>query len=609
MPTESHALVPRSLVDRSALFVLESMLRARDVRSRRVALRKVDPLVRSGVDRRITSLLEDLGFEFPNAGESHRLCLAILTLVGIEPTDPSDEAGVTEQVASLAKPSGAPFWGRSLAVFASLVAAGLVAAGFVLTRPKPYEELSGSSIESARAFVDGGRPIHREAIDESLPPALTSLVVAVDAMNQSGSSPDAEFRRVGEAIRAPELVRALRPRPASALERLVTAYVGFVRGQVQAEALERAIRGFDEACVEAGLGYRVDAFPVRTGVVALVVHSIESVVRLRVGNESRRILLVERLDQLNVRVPLLGFSSGTEGIVALGETETFTVSVVLPLLEDPPRLTLMSPSVSLGRYPWMTPTHESASSLVARSLVSSGCRTGVDALVRALAARRSLFERWSVELAQHGISVEIPTRYRLDVDALEERAGSRLTNLRDLVRVQDELASAPASRAFRCVRDAIATELATQIVLADAMPAPPADEPRAPSIVATLDPGQTQSPEVFRADPGLAEVRASLVALARGPSPGLFLVGLLRCYTHGGSCTRAREVATVITIAELARERHVPSFVEPDRTGATAVAAMFRDLAPSSDAELRAAATTTYRRLFGREPPSLDEPR
>jgi len=493
--------------------------------------------------------------------------------------------------------------GASSFRIATVVVLAIAAAicSYFATRPKPYAALGDTTVESRDAFRRGGRPVHDEVIDEALGRELAALSVAASHHIERGTPYDAELTRIAAAVRERSLVRALGPYPADSLHRLVAAYAKLVRGEGDAERLAAAIAHFNRTFAERGLGYRVTAFPIGMSVIALAVDSVERVSIHGSGASRRVVLAVERLDRLNLDIPYLGYIGPDDAIVIpIDAADRFVTTVLLPLLEPTPRLTLMDPRVDTRRHPWIVETHASAARVVRRAITEARCERGIDEVVRLLASRRDLFAQWAALLAQNGGTIRLPESYRFDFTSLHESARERLPRFHELERLDDALGDEEAARPFACVRDAVVDSLALSFLADDRRPVPP-DELRAPPLIALIDPAQTMSADAFRGDPSVAAIRRKLAILHSAPILGFPLTSMLRCYTHGGSCDRASEVATAFIFMELARELRLASFVEPERAGASTVGAVYRDLAGVPSPAIRSAAGAVFRRVFGRD--------
>lgn len=603
---------PLSRVDHAAVFVLGRMLDVPRSRTRKDALRRVDPLLRGAVDRRIEAALDDARRAAPTFDESDQRKLAVLDIHDRLPD--FDKLGDVELIrrtfdrlaeprphAAPLVPTGAGLWLRTVGTLLAVVVG--VGTFFVYRhlREPAFAALEAPGLPSATAYRDGGKPLQDSAVRAAFSTAVPELALTAINAERRGQPSERPLQSLVRSLRTPALRTALGSPAYTELGHFADTYLAHVHGRIGDPELRTAITRLNAAIVRRGLGYRV--VPIDVGGIALGLATFEigAIEFRRVGRTRVTILLGSRLDSLNAAFASFGLVERDAPfiVVPVDAADRAMVTTYLPLLQDPPAPSLLRAGTAFVTQPYFQAVHDSAHAAMVRDLVRGHCGAALTATNALLAERAHLIGQWSSATGSYGVTITPPRTYEADV-AFYERG--RRTNPRHsaLVSNHEQLGEREHAAAFACARDRLVASylpgLAQRYV----------DERRAtlipvsPGILDLVDAYIDEETAKAGMQPTVRSVRAALASLVHSPdTAGLTLTALVHCWMDGGTCLRMDEDAARIVFAELGRELGIPNVGNLRAIGSARIAELYRDLVARDPRTLARAATSAHRRLFG----------
>ena len=397
-----------------ALWILARLARADDrAQARRDAYRRLDPLVRGRVRRRVQREVAEARLACVHPGDEghvHRLAFLELAGAGDLVQDPDSSLRRFESHGAEVPEPARRAPSLAFGLFAGtlvLLAAGM---GWWLTRPPAA--LREAVAETADAWTRGGRP--RAGSSEAAGIFASGLPDWVVSLDRLRAARDRKARALSEAQQ--ELSRAstrLLDRTRAVLGADFASFLHAVLDQAEALVLAneapatdshiRSVDALNRAIADRGLGYYVDAEvltthrPATRNRVSFSTFRVERVRFYRSGEQRVRVLTLTRLDTLNVGRHVLGFTREQlrDALVLQERVEGHMVDYVLPSLSEGAPMPLVDGDTTEGEG-WVAPLEQEAGQAgqdarqAARALVGDAATE----LGELLGRRRALFERW-----------------------------------------------------------------------------------------------------------------------------------------------------------------------------------------------------------------------
>lgn len=473
------------------------------------------------------------------------------------------------------------------------------------------------------AFVTGGTPDHPAAAEALFAEVLPDYLIALDGQARSAPAGESGALEIAEQKLREALLRSDLPAPVvEAIEELGAAARAAALAETSeldevARALQVAARRTNDALASAGIGFYVDPEVLQgksdlRQVVVMFSFLVDRVVVYRTADVELRSLEVRRLDRLNWRYSLLGYSSPQQraAVVLLDRIDEQLASLLTALGTteagfDPFELD----DTGRGR-PWRRRAEARAREVIRAELGAGEDAASAQRLGDHLARRQALYDRWNTRLEARGVLLAPPgfdpLPAELRAELLEIASAEELEHLDeiDAVLAADEVLAAYDRRRDWLAESVGQHELQHRFDMIRAEPLPQPDALASWVGEPDDDPNNNDTAEVAR-----AELSAYLAQLARHPRlPRTTLTLLFRYFFDDRSWGTGESYAALVIASELANELELdraPLVVarEIDREAA---ASLYDELSRASADDLRAAAASSWRRLFGRP---LPEPR
>jgi len=194
-----------------------------------------------------------------------------------------------------------------------------------------------------RRSFHGVGPANDDEISKFLETELTQFVIETDA-DRHGSSEGAPRAKRAKEIREARVIVSRGDGLATAWRALIDTLDRWVDISTRDAAFKPAVaelgrRALDvsEQFAALGLGYYISADVLKKGTSARAVifsYRVEEVGFVRAGGDSKRVLSLRRIDQLNLDLALLGRTGDELGdpVVLLDQIDEFTANRVMPVL-------------------------------------------------------------------------------------------------------------------------------------------------------------------------------------------------------------------------------------------------------------------------------------
>jgi hypothetical protein len=599
------------MLRRHVAAVLAIGITAGDDDAARAAVKALDPIVRGAARRRFERALVDAALSCDVAGltrpsTTHIMRLAALATAKQEIANAGDVEAVTEAYAKL-PPRPLPRLPilTALSIVVAVAAIGFGSLAIVRasrTPPRTFAKVLPPA--SAKAFVDGGAPLHDPKIDDLLTNDLSDLVVDVS-----------QFRR--HRIASVEALRLLRDPPALVAhgQPLAKAWddvlveldatLGDHPDDELAPRLRTAVKKLSDAFAAVGLGYFLEG-RFFDSVPLVQSYSVQEVVYVVANGTPRRVLDLRRLDRLNTRYALLGMRSEDLGdpVLFLDQIDEEVASRLIPsLAPDHP--------YPLGDDKWLQradakPILDAVSTAI-RAEITAALGDDAPAAIRIgelLNKRAELIDNWRDALDQRHITIVATDDLFLPDHLLDNLAGLISKAQRERAEeIEAELAELEAPRIASRVHDIVAATVrrheAQHGFDGDRKVLPQFPAALAAMVGAELD--DSGKPGVF-ATAARHELSAYLSQIINDPvTPQLALWNLERQAFSMDRWRTAESYVAAIVMQGLARhlgiampEDLVTSTIERRQLGTLAI-----PLAKQPPEKLRAAASALWNELFG----------
>lgn len=566
------------------------------------------------------------GFETEHsADEPHVHRLAYLRTIGKHAVDPNRIDDVRARFDASrdirGEASAATRLGLSSLAMA-LVAMGVAAALFVLTRPPPPSPRVAAA-ETPEAIPTADEPAPHpltELFEERLP----AYVVALDARSaRREPMPPADV--AGTRARLLEALGSQAPELVPTMSGLLDASESFSsEGTAYAdEAWLQHLVLFHDALAAADAPFYVDAqlaeyaYPERRRVL-LSTYSVLSRERFSYAREGAGVevqaLFLRRLDTLSFRQSLLGYTRPEirYALVLVDRIEGFLIGQHLPSIHSADESVFVRGYEDERDTHWVTEfevwAHEDLAAEAESAVRARGLPPeGLSELARALVGRRHAIDAMSHSLRGRGIELLQPSTYGFDAERLaafrDGENGGRLAEVRE---AEAALARPELRAAYDAVLDAFAASVAEHEVQhridyeADRLVAVPA-------ALAEYT-GETESEDRVnrRAERANAELSAYLSQVARGPEHArtslLHVASFLMARDNWNMPEAYAALVVFSSLADAAGIEHGP-LVVARRVVRSEVAAIYG--AVRGRADLADLAGRAWARLYGSELPTL----
>jgi hypothetical protein len=409
--------------------------------SAKAALAPLDPLERLVAARRMKRLIERAQRETSNDAPEHVLRVAALFALKPAPEVSLDDSAAVEAELVRAGPRKIakrfPWWTFSALLGVVAIATGAFVAVRVLAPFDARETAVG------RVLGDG----------------LTEFVKVV-ARGRSRALDGARAKVTGEAAK-----KAFGDDGVARLERLLKAaeLLAMTEAGMETKAERDAFLAGSEdigrLLQQKKLPYFVDAAVLETGFgprPLLMSSYVEREVELTLGERHIRALHLWRLDRLNVRFGMLGYTRPRtpSALVLLDQSETDLVRWVLPAVPEGEAMELVDEETAVRPEPWVTDVERRAAGVLRRHYAGLRADAAVERVARLLARRRALVKKWRASLSGQGLELAIPERLVPERDYAKELE-LRITraNLLEWDEIHRELLSSDTMRGFARIRD------------------------------------------------------------------------------------------------------------------------------------------------------------
>ena len=479
-----------------------------------------------------------------------------------------------------------------------------------------YSCLVASTDGSGRDAAPASAPVTSEAASPRVvfEVHLPAFVIQLDDW---AKSPTPENRRRLDEARDRLVSSAKLPiEVRGALAGLIDAAVGAAgAGEADADAaadtLTRSVGRLDDALARAGLDYWVDSDVLSSGgkrIVLMFSFEVKGVSQYRSGSRLLRARRLSRLDQLNWKYTLFGFTASgrRDAVVMVDKLDERLIASILPSLGTaaPP----LPVDAGARGEAWVQPLSETARAIIAADLPAAVAAPTSD-LVAPIIRRAELFsaigERF---LAERGVELAVqdtltlPASWRDELEAIATEA-----QLLELSAIEKTLGSDASLHALEAAREPIARsvemhEIQHQLDLDAELPMPAALE----KLVGPIK--SRRGVERSLAAHSRAELSAYLAELARSEVPRVVLVQLLGFAIDQGMWGSPESFAALVVFEQLGRALSLGAdpVVADGKIDRAAVAAWFAKLETKTPEAVSAAARSLWARLFSRELAALE---
>jgi hypothetical protein len=320
-----------------------------------------------------------------------------------------------------------------------------------------------------------------------------------------------------------------------------------------------------------------------------------------------RLLRVQRLDELDKSLPVLGYTSPRlgAGLVTLDTIERDLVQVVMPALREDGLARLVDQASRDDGAPWAADVERSAGQALRRDYASYRS-SDLDAVTALLARREDLYWELTGAIARTGASLARPRRL-VSRDPLEALEGFvPLSSLRAWREVNASLDEAPMRDAFGVVLDRIADrierhELQHQIDFRAGLVTLPAD---LAALIGVADPIVAPGGAAARCRD---ELSAELAAIATDPELAATMLTLsLGAVFDRGQWSTPYAYAGSVLLAAVAKELGVgPDDPRPIGLDRGRVTPLFVAVVSRPGKDIADAASQAYAHLFATSLPPL----
>ncbi len=408
--------------------------------AREEALDALDPLIRAVLRRRIARLLRRAELLTAHADPLHRARLAYLLASGRDVAAPDEVDSVRAEAEAL-EPPGSPGrkgpWLTALALIGILACAGAVLGGRWLLAPKrletssPVARIVGHDL--ARFVVAVSRN------DSSLQNELMASMTGAQASHVLGVRSANELAALLRSMQALHAGKGGDPTPLL-------------------EAFQSRTVAFDKALADAKLPFFVDADSAtleQWPEPVLQSYYVQRESAAASADKRVRVLQLWRLDKLNVRHRVLGFTrpNTPAAIVLLDQVESDLVRFTLPAAAPQGTLELVDVNTRTRGEAWVAEVEQQAAKVVRGYYRGLGALADSAAeLARLLGRRKELLRKWDASLRGQGIELNAPTGLFADAK-LTETLGIRVprSDREEWDAIEDELRERLPS--FEALRD------------------------------------------------------------------------------------------------------------------------------------------------------------
>jgi hypothetical protein len=342
------------VIRRHVLAALAAGVEAGEDEAAREVLRHADWVLRAPAQRELSRALIDAALLSGEFGASDRDSVrhihrvAALNLAKRFEVDVSNRDDVAAAYATLraAPPHRAPI--ATILATSTLALAVLLFVWLAVTIRTPARPARPAPTLVTGAFFHGGKPVHDAQLEKLIASELTNLVIETDA-ERHGSSEGAPRAKHHAELRASAMIGEHGPGLTHAWAAMLDSLAHWVDVRTRnRDAFHAAERDLGRRAVEVseqfaalGLGIYIQADVVverGDAHAALFVFSVDEVAFVRAGGESRRVLSLRRLDELNLRHTLLGRQGDELGdpVVLLDQIDEFVDQRVMPTLRGEP---------------------------------------------------------------------------------------------------------------------------------------------------------------------------------------------------------------------------------------------------------------------------------
>ncbi|HET9931682.1 MAG TPA: hypothetical protein VFQ35_13370 [Polyangiaceae bacterium] len=384
-------------------FALSRQLETESIVAREEALDTMDPLVRLLVRRRIAKLERRAELLTLHADPQHRARLAYLLGDGREVALPDDVDSVRTQ-AEQSRPPDSPGrkgpWLSALCIAAILASAGAVFAARSILKPKrpettPAAQLLGQSLPRfVVAVLRDDTPLQTELMTQMTGP-LGAELLGVRSANE-----------LAALLRSTQALHAGKGSPPTPL----------------LEAFQNRAVAFDKSLADATLPFFVDADTAtleQWPEPVLQSYYVQRESSATNGATRVRVLQLWRLDKLNVRHRVLGYTRATTpaAIVLLDQVESDLVRFTLPAASSGGTLELVDANTRTRGEAWVSDVETQAAKVVGSYYKGLGALSDSAAkLAELLGRRKELLRKWDASLRGQGLELNPPTGLFADAD-------------------------------------------------------------------------------------------------------------------------------------------------------------------------------------------------
>jgi hypothetical protein len=349
----------------------------------------IDPLVRLTLKGKLRRALATASMETTSEDETHIARLAWLKEVGAEVTDPNNLDLVALAFARAPAPKPSLPW-RSVGLLAIAVI-GPALGGFMYIKHRPFEPT-------------------RDPLGMALGPQLTDYVVALSqktagstsgALTMARAAEESSLRRAdfhGDMGKLLDQSEKVHEGTATELDLLVTTKT--VNAQLRAEARP----------------YYLDAMLFRAKSPVLYSFYIErEKLAVAEGYAPERVVFLWRLDTLNIVKSVLGYTHkySESGLVLYDQIEEALIDQFLPALAPGEKVELLDEKSRNPREEWQRDAEERSARITRETFVAGENPEDLKGLVEVgvlLAKRRTILQKWKVDLGTQGLNMHPPKR-------------------------------------------------------------------------------------------------------------------------------------------------------------------------------------------------------
>lgn len=400
------------MIRRIVRAALAEALAARELEAAYDSVRRVDPLLRRFVRRRLQRSLDAARSSTRLEDTDHLLRLSSILLYERTPAaDFDDRDGIEREYAALPAPAKSPARAPKLSLLlALLVVVGSVVAVITWRSTRPFDPASGAAGSVLRDH-------------------LTAFVVAAAQGNaaEPGALDQARTRALGA-----DAERGLGRPVVDKLSALLTTTtkIAALTQQEAGEARRQfrsAIEQVNRSLVEQQRPYYLDGEVLvqPTGLMpVLLSFYVQRDSQAEALGKRYRIVELWRLDELNVAHPYLGYTrpSTPAALVLLDQIETDLIRDVLPALGPNEPMLLSDENSWLEKKAWAVELNNKAGQAVRRHYVQANGldQAALGELGRLLARRRVLVTKWRSSVRGLGLELRVPERLVPEFDYADQ---------------------------------------------------------------------------------------------------------------------------------------------------------------------------------------------